>query len=220
MTSEQDQATGAADAAPVAGPADGAKRAARRWVPWAVGVATALVVLLVGLGLRHGTDAGTPPSAGESSSSTTAPSDRPRELAVPSIGLTATVVPIEVDPAGVLTPPPSPEVGWWRESAVPGATRGQMLITGHTIHDGYGVMNRLGDVAPGAMVAVTTDAGTTQYRTRKVVVLSKAELAAHAQRLFGQGRGDGRLVLVTCDDFEHGEYLSNIVLFADPVAPA
>ena len=176
-------------------------------------LAVVLVALIVSLVTGGDDDAvvPTPPA------SSALASEQPRSLAVPSIGLKAAVVPIALDPSGVLTPPSSPLVGWWQRSAVPGQSSGQMLITGHTIHDGYGIMNRLGDVEPGDTVSVTNDEGTVEYVTDKVEVLSKQELADNAQELFGQDHGDGRLVLVTCDDFENGEYLSNIVLFAHPV---
>lgn len=189
----------------------------RRHLPWLVGAGTALAVVLVALIVSLLTGGEDAPAPASPESSTVASSEQPRSLAVPSIGLKAAVVPIAIDPAGVLTPPASPLVGWWMRSAVPGQATGQMLITGHTIHDGYGIMNRLGDVKPGDLVSVTNDEGTTRYETDKVEVLSKQELADNAQELFGQDHGDGRLVLVTCDDFVDGEYLSNIVLFAHPV---
>src|SRR5690348_4823575 len=79
----------------------------------------------------------------------------PTLLIVPSISLRSPIVPIGVDAAGVLTPPADvSEVGWWRGSAKPGALTGQTLITGHTVHTGGGVMNRLGDLRPGAVVQV------------------------------------------------------------------
>ena len=198
-------------------PAEGAAASfVRRRLPWIVGAGTALGVVLVALIISLLTGGDDAPATTLPPGGTASASDQPRSLAVPAIGLRAAVVPIAIDPAGVLTPPASPLVGWWRLSAVPGQTSGQMLITGHTIHDGYGVMNRLGEVEPGDAVSVTSDEGTVEYTTDKVEVLSKQELADHAQELFGQDHGDGRLVLVTCDDFVDGEYLSNIVVFAHP----
>lgn len=144
------------------------------------------------------------------------PGHKPMELLVPSIGLEAKVIPIATKD-GVLTPPDSPMVGWWNYSARAGATRGQMLITGHTIHTGGGVMNKLGSVRKGSVVRVKSTRGTWAYRTTAVEVISKEEIAKRSKSLFGQKYGQGRLVLVTCDDWDGEEYLSNIVLFADPV---
>jgi len=140
----------------------------------------------------------------------------PTTLIVPAIRLRAPIVPIEIAPDGVLTPPSDThEVGWWKRSAKPGATSGQTLITGHTVHTGGGVMNRLGDLRPGEVIRIRTPRGTVDYRTTKVFVYTKAELARHAKDLFGQDRRKVRLVLVTCTGWTGHDYTSNIVVFAD-----
>ena len=144
-----------------------------------------------------------------------APSD-PELLMVPEIRLRAPIVPIEVDAKGVLTPPADVhEVGWWKRSAKPGATSGQTLVTGHTVHTGGGVMNRLGDLRPGALIRIRTPRGTVDYRATKVFVYTKAELAEHAVELFSQQRKQIRLVLVTCTGWTGKDYTSNIIVFAD-----
>lgn len=142
----------------------------------------------------------------------------PERLIVPSIDLRAPIVPIEIDRHGVLTPPEdTTEVGWWQRSARPGATVGQTVITGHTVHTGGGVMNRLGDLRPGDLVRIRTAGGTMDYATTEVVVYSRAELARRADRLFSQNRDPVRLVLITCTDWRDGVYFSNIVVFATPL---
>jgi LPXTG-site transpeptidase (sortase) family protein len=125
-------------------------------------------------------------------------------------------VPIEIAPDGVLSPPSDVhEVGWWQRSAKPGATSGQTLVTGHTVHTGGGVMNELGDLRPGALIQIRTRRGTVDYRATKVFVYTKAELAAHANQLFSQERKRVRLVLVTCTGWNGYGYDSNIIVFAD-----
>lgn len=142
-------------------------------------------------------------------------------LLVPSIGLKAPIIPIEVDPKGVLSPPDNTKlVGWWKRSAQPGALKGQTVITGHTVHAGGGVMNKLGKVKPGQVVQVRDEGKLVDYRVTKVFVYTKAELAAHAKELFAQDRMAGRLVLITCTDWVKGDYLSNIIVFAQPVRDA
>ncbi len=142
----------------------------------------------------------------------------PERLIVPSIDLRAPIVPIEVDQDGVLTPPYDHNtVGWWMRSAKPGATVGQTVVTGHTVHTGGGVMNRLGDLKPGDLVRIRTAKGTVDYSTTKVVVYSKEKLAKHADELFSQDHEPVRLVLITCTDWRNGVYYSNIVVFADPL---
>jgi LPXTG-site transpeptidase (sortase) family protein len=142
----------------------------------------------------------------------------PVTLLVPDIELRAPIVPIEIAPDGVLDPPEDvAEVGWWQRSAQPGAASGQTLLTGHTVHTGGGVMNRLGDLRPGALVQIETPTGTVDYRTTKVFVYTKAEVAEHKQQLFSQDRKRARLVLVTCTAWNGHDYDSNIIVFADPL---
>lgn len=150
---------------------------------------------------------------------------RPLTLVVPAIGLRAPIVPIEIDPRGVLTPPANVhEVGWWRRSARPGSATGQTLVTGHTVHTGGGVMNRLGSLKPGAIIRIETRIGTVHYRATKVFVYTKRQLAQHAAELFGQDEQHGRLVLVTCTGWTGHDYTSNIIVYGDqlgvPVATA
>jgi sortase (surface protein transpeptidase) len=141
---------------------------------------------------------------------------KPELLIVPSIRLRAPIIPIEVDHDGVLTPPRDVhEVGWWKRSAKPGATSGQTLVTGHTVHTGGGVMNELGDMRPGALIQIRTRLGTVDYRATKIFVYTKAQLAKHKQQLFGQNRTNIRLVLVTCTGWTGHDYTSNIIVFAD-----
>jgi LPXTG-site transpeptidase (sortase) family protein len=141
-------------------------------------------------------------------------------LFVPSIGLKAPIIPIELNQAGVLSPPADTHiVGWWKRSAEPGTAKGQTVITGHTVHAGGGVMNRLGEVEAGDVVRIRDDGHLIGYRITKAFVYSRAELAAHAHDLFAQDRRKGRLVLVTCTDWVNGDYLSNIIVFAMPVRP-
>lgn len=143
---------------------------------------------------------------------------RPIRLVVPALSIRATVLPVRVDSANVLDPPSDPtEVGWWQRSARAGATRGQTVLTGHTVHTGGGVMNRLGQLRPGDVVRVGTPRGTMVYRTTQVLTLTKAQLAARSAQLFGQGRSTNRLVLITCTGWTGSYYTSNTVVFAQPL---
>ncbi len=141
----------------------------------------------------------------------------PRRLLVPSLGVDAPVVPIEA-PGGVLTPPADPQVlGWWAAGAKPGARTGSALVTGHTVHSGGGAMDDLERLARGDRVWMRTDRGRIGYDVRSVVVLGKGELAEQAEQLFSQ-EVPGRLVLITCEDWNGVEYLSNVVVTATPAA--
>jgi LPXTG-site transpeptidase (sortase) family protein len=139
-------------------------------------------------------------------------------LYVPSIDLLAPIVKIELDQDAVLSPPADPDiVGWWQRSAEPGARRGQTVMTGHTVHSGGGVMNKLGDLVKGDVVRVRDEGRVIEYRVTDVATLSRDEVAENAQMLFGQDREQGRLVLVTCTDWVDGVYLSNIIVVGEVV---
>ena len=140
----------------------------------------------------------------------------PQRLVVPALGIDAPVVPIGA-PGGVLTPPADPQVlGWWADGARPGATRGSALVTGHTVHSGGGAMDDLERLGRGDRVWMTTDAGRIGYSVRRVAVLGKGELAERAEEVFDQ-TVPGRLVLITCEDWNGVEYLSNVLVTAVPV---
>lgn len=174
-----------------------------------------LAVGLIGFGAVMPSEASTAPEQGFRPLSAPA---KPTRLVVPALGVRAPITPVEVSPSGVLDPPEDVDVvGWWQRSMRPGATRGQTVLTGHTVHTGGGVLDDLGDLRPGQVVRVVTPKGAMVYRTTRVVTLSKAELAARSQDLFGQERNRTRLVLITCTDWNGSDFESNVVAFARPL---
>ncbi|HET7684363.1 MAG TPA: class F sortase [Marmoricola sp.] len=141
----------------------------------------------------------------------------PRELVVRSLGIRAPILPIQLE-GTVLTPPADPQtVGWWDVSARPGARRGNTVVTGHTVHTGGGQMDRLGTIERGALVQIKTPRGTMNYEATRVIVYTKAELAAHSTELFTQERKHNRLVLITCTGWTGVDYTSNVIVFAEPL---
>lgn len=138
-------------------------------------------------------------------------------LLVPSVGIDAPIVPIQMS-GNTLTPPDDASlVGWWTGSAKPGSKTGQTLITGHTVHTGGGQMDHLGAISPGGIIEIVTPDGNLWYRETQVVVYSKDQVSQHAQQLFGQNRTKNRLVLVTCTGWTGSYYTSNVIVFADPL---
>lgn len=141
---------------------------------------------------------------------------KPERVLLPSLGESAPVVPITMS-SGVLTPPGDPRtLGWWSGGAQPGAKSGATLITGHTVHTGGGTLDDLDRVRAGDQVVVETSAGRIRYLVDEVTVYRKQSLATRAAELFAQS-GPGRLVLVTCEDWNGSAYLSNVVVVAYPV---
>jgi LPXTG-site transpeptidase (sortase) family protein len=139
----------------------------------------------------------------------------PHRVVIERLSMDAPVVPISAV-GDALTPPSDPQLlGWWAAGAQPGALRGSALVTGHTVHTGGGAMDNLERMRPGDRVTVYTGRGIIPYDVRSVEVFGKGSVAQHAQRLFSQ-EVRGRLVLVTCEDWDGTRYLSNVVVVAKP----
>lgn len=139
----------------------------------------------------------------------------PRSVVVPALGIDAPVVGIPVVDS-VLTPPADPQtLGWWQDGAAPGDLKGGALITGHTVSSGGGALDDLEQLEEGDVVRVRTAQGTIGYDVLSVRIFRKASLAANAERVFSQ-EVPGRLVLITCEDWDGERYLSNVVVVAQP----
>jgi LPXTG-site transpeptidase (sortase) family protein len=166
------------------------------------------------------------PSAGgwtaESAVATTAEAVRapwrpgaPRLVRIPALDVAAPVVPVKA-PGRTLVPPSDPrQLGWWADGAEPGDLAGSALITGHTVHTGGGALDDLEDLEAGDTVVVRTERGTIRYAVQRVQIFSKGSLAGDATRVFSQDV-PGRLVLITCEDWDGERYLSNVVVTATP----
>jgi LPXTG-site transpeptidase (sortase) family protein len=140
----------------------------------------------------------------------------PEQVVVRRLGVRSAVVPISGD-TGVLLPPADPQLlGWWREGAVPGAARGTAVLTGHTVHTGGGAFDHLRGLVAGDRVRVRTTRGTIGYSVVDVHVYTKRALARSSDRVF-RLTGPGRLVLVTCSDWNGADYDTNTVVTARPV---
>ena len=183
---------------------------------WAVQSPTASTTDLPGAATA---DAGAASGTGTSARAVRAPWEpgAPRRVVIPDLDVDAPVVPVEA-PNDTLVPPADPQrLGWWADGARPGALRGSALVTGHTVHEGGGALDDLETLAPGDRVVVRTDRGRLVYAVEQVRIFSKGALSEHAERLFSQ-EVPGRLVLITCEDWDGSRYLANVVVTATPAA--
>ncbi|ANH39774.1 Sortase family protein [Nocardioides dokdonensis FR1436] len=140
----------------------------------------------------------------------------PDRLRIPDLGVDAPVLPVKA-PGRVLVPPRDPQqLGWWADGARPGAESGSALLVGHTVNGGGGALDDLETLDAGARVRVRADGTVLDYEVSTVQVYSKGRIARDAQRLFSQ-EAPGRLVLLTCEDWDGSGYLSNVVVVAEPV---
>jgi LPXTG-site transpeptidase (sortase) family protein len=195
--------------------------------------------LLVGLGSSADSSAGSPPGATDTGVRTgdraaardtaelrASPAGRdtnalstrpvqPQRLRIPSLDVDAPVLPIAADGAQ-LAPPSDPQtVGWWSAGARPGAELGTAILTGHTMSTGGGVFDDLDQMRPGQRVLIHSSGPRLRLQVTSVTVYHKAALAEHAAEIFDQGSA-GRVALVTCEDWDGAEYLSNVVVIAAP----
>jgi LPXTG-site transpeptidase (sortase) family protein len=143
--------------------------------------------------------------------------ESPQTLRIPRIGVDARVVPIESNGERILEPPRDQSlVGWWSDGAAPGESEGSAVLVGHSVrNEGGGVFDNMGDLSRGDAIEVEGLSSTWTYRVQSIDVLSKDEVARNAEEIFAQS-GGGRLVLVTCDDWDGKAWQSNIVTIAAP----
>lgn len=138
-------------------------------------------------------------------------------LHIPRIDVTAPVVSIRSGEDRTLVPPRDPAlVGWWSQGAQPGADVGSAIVVGHTVRAGGGVFDDIGELRVGDTVEVEGENSAMTYAVESVDVLSVEELAREAQDIFSQ-ESLGRLVLVTCENWDGTAWTSNIIAIATPV---
>lgn len=137
----------------------------------------------------------------------------PVGVQIEALGIDVPVVPIQLE-VSTLVPPNDPQtLGWWSGGAVAGAERGGAIITGHTVHTGGGALDNLETLQPGDVFKVRTEAGSIRYAVSKVEVFDKARIARAAERIFSRDVR-GRLVLITCEDWDGTGYNSNVVVYS------
>ena len=140
----------------------------------------------------------------------------PDRLRIPALGVDAPVLAVEA-PDRVLVPPRDPrQLGWWSQGASPGAATGSALVVGHTVHSGGGALDDLETLGAGDRMTVLAAGGELDYEVSSVRVYDKGRIARDAGRLFSQ-EVEGRLVVLTCEDWDGQGYRSNVVVVAEPV---
>jgi LPXTG-site transpeptidase (sortase) family protein len=139
----------------------------------------------------------------------------PDLLRIPALHVSAPVIAVHASGSALVPPSDPSRVGWWADGARPGAARGSALIAGHTVHTGGGALDDLEDLRSGDEIAVRTDNGPVEYVVGSVRVYSKGRTADVAEQLFSQDV-TGRLVVITCEDWDGERYLSNVVVTATP----
>ncbi|MFE2187841.1 class F sortase [Streptomyces sp. NPDC059455] len=163
----------------------------------------------------------------DSPESTTAPESRPgpalprspaSHLDIPSIGVSAPFIPLSLDAAGVLVPPPDTDqnlVGWYEGGPSPGE-RGNAIVAGHVdTKIGPAVFYPLGQLKPKSKVAITREDGiVATFVVDKVKTFKKN--AFPDEQVYGD-TPNAQLRLITCGgayDHTAKDYTANVVVFA------
>ena len=142
----------------------------------------------------------------------------PKRIRIPSIGVNAPLVKIDVDRRGRLQVPPlsRPGVaGWYVGSASPGQI-GPAVVVGHMdTRTGPAVFFRLRRLKPGARIYIDRrDGSTAVFEARKRIRVPKTRFPTDA--VYGD-IGNAGLRLITCGGaFDHRtrHYRDNIIVFA------
>jgi Sortase domain len=141
---------------------------------------------------------------------------RPLTVSIPAIGVTSSLLPLHLDAAGALVPPPDfVHAGWYTGGPAPGE-QGPAVIAGHVdSRKGPAIFFKLRDLAPGDLVTVTrSDGRTVRFRVTQVERYPKD---AFPRLKVYQPTPDPTLRLITCGgsfDYAKRSYRDNIVVYA------
>ena len=159
------------------------------------------------------------PEARDAGSATDAWVAEPVRLEIPKLLVDADVIPLGTTDSGELQVPADPDqTGYWSGGPRPGEV-GAAVIAGHIdSHEGPAVFYALRDLAPGDQLVV-------HRADDSAVTFEVTELAYHPKDDFPTEDVYGHtdrptLRLITCGgsfDRETGHYLSNLVVYAEPV---
>lgn len=146
----------------------------------------------------------------------------PTGLAIDALGISLPVESVGVRDDGQMEIPPAAEVaGWYRFGAAPGDAEGTVVIAAHVdsvASARLGPFARLGDLAVGDAVRVTTaDGATVTYAVTGRSSVAKPEVPWG--QIFTRDGGH-RLVLVTCGGVWHEDrrsYSDNVIVTAEPI---
>jgi hypothetical protein len=160
------------------------------------------------------------PAAAAPAPSHTAAPFTPTRLRVLPLGVDAPVVPMTVQPDGLLAVPGDVDtIGWWSAGAAAAASSGTLVLVGHvdSAQQGPGALFGLRTLQPGDRVILSRG----DDRTAAYTVAARREYpksALPSGEVFGQ-HTTPRLVLVTCGgrfNQETHHYSDNIVVYAVP----
>lgn len=145
----------------------------------------------------------------------------PVGLRIPTIGVTATVNAVGINPqtSEFEVPPSVDEVGWYRYGPGLAAPAGSVVIAGHvdSSTQGKGAFFRLRELDQGDRLTVTGSDG--QVRAYRVIAREEYQKTRIPLDRYFARDGDQRLTLITCGgpfDADTRRYRDNLVVTAVP----
>ncbi len=140
---------------------------------------------------------------------------RPVRVAIPKIGVSASLVDLGLNDEGAMETPQSvDEAGWFTPSPPPGIP-GATVISGHVTYNEPAVFFKLGELRNGDRVRVEREDGvTTIFEVTKIGSFLKNEFPTEA--VYAQP-DRSELRLITCGgkyDNVNNRYLSNVIVWA------
>ncbi|MFE7775321.1 class F sortase [Streptomyces sp. NPDC057445] len=156
------------------------------------------------------------PAAGGSPSEQQKPT-APVQVAIPSLGVDSSLMPLGLNSDGTVEVPPADQgmtAGWYTGGAVPGEPGAAVIIGHNDTRFGRAVFHDLRKLARGADIAVRNTRGeTVHFTVTAVETVSKKSFPT--ERVYG-ATGDRVLRLITCDgafDAE-GHPVDNLIVHA------
>jgi sortase (surface protein transpeptidase) len=146
---------------------------------------------------------------------------RPVHIAIPSIHVSARVIPLGLNPDRTLEVPTGfAKTGWFTEGPEPGE-RGAAVIVGHLESlNGPGVFFHLRDLRPGGRIRIRLADGTVvRYVARSSLTVPKGRFPT--RRVYAR-TPQSKLRLITCSgllDSTTGSHPDNYIVFASLVEP-
>ncbi|MFE4173160.1 class F sortase [Streptomyces sp. NPDC056909] len=141
----------------------------------------------------------------------------PTEVAIPSIGVTSSLMELGLNADRTVEVPPAEKgmtAGWYTGGAVPGEAGAAVIIGHNDTRYGKAVFHDLKKIAKGADITVTNDRGESAHFT-VTGTESVGKDSFPTERVYGP-TGDHALRLITCDgDFDaQGHPVNNLIVYA------
>ncbi|WP_327165907.1 class F sortase [Streptomyces zaomyceticus] len=145
------------------------------------------------------------------------PASDARRIRIPAIEVDVALVPLELDGAGALLPPPASApttAGWYADGTAPGAP-GTAVVAGHLdTRLGPAVFHRLDTLSPGAGIEVDREDGRTALFTVDAVESHPKDRFPDDKVYGASGRPELRLITCGGDWSKDTGYRANTVVYA------